>query len=85
MRYTVYVNIAPKEALLDPQGKATQHGLHTLGYSSVLNVRIGKRIRLDIEAPTAEAAEQLAEQAAQKLLCNKIMEDYTLEPALQLA
>lgn len=79
MKYHVYVNIMPHEAILDPAGKATLHGLHSLGFQGVSAVRIGKRIQLLVEATSEAAAHQLADEAARKLLCNLITEQFTIE------
>jgi phosphoribosylformylglycinamidine synthase len=49
-------------------------GLHQLGISGVQDVRVGKQINLSIEAADAAAAESIAQQAAQQLLANPVME-----------
>ena len=69
----------PLKELLDPQGKAVLGGLGNLGMSGIEDVRIGKNISLQIEAPTKEAAQQLAEQASKKLLANPVMEYFEIE------
>ncbi len=63
----------PLKELLDPQGKAVEHGLHNLGFQ-MSNVRIGKHITLKIEADSKQEAEQKAEEASKKLLHNPVME-----------
>jgi phosphoribosylformylglycinamidine synthase subunit PurS len=78
-RYTIYVNILPHEQILDPAGKATLSGLHQLGFTGVADVRIGKRIRLQVEAADRATAEAQARKAADELLVNRIVEGYTLE------
>jgi len=80
-RYTVYVNILPHEQILDPAGKATLSGLQQLGFAGLADVRIGKRIRLSLEAPDRAAAEAQARKAADELLVNRIVEGYQLELA----
>ena len=74
MIFTEQVKIMPLKELLDPQGKAVMGGLANLGLSGIQDVRIGKNITLQIEAATAEAAKQIAEEAAKKLLANQVME-----------
>ena len=69
----------PLKELLDPQGKAVLDGLANLRIENVSDVRIGKNIQLKLEADSAEAAKLIAEEAAQKLLANAVMEDYTIE------
>lgn len=66
----------PLKALLDPQGKAVTSGMKNLGLPEIQNVRIGKRITLDIEAPTKELANEKVDTACKKLLVNQIMESY---------
>lgn len=77
MRIKIYVTL--KEGILDPQGKAVQHSLHTLGYTSVKDVRIGKYIEIDIGDPSKEAVEARIKEMCHKLLANPIIEDYRYE------
>ena len=74
MIYTAQVKVMPLKELLDPQGKAVMGGLANLGLHGIQDVRIGKNITLQIEAGTAEAAKEIAETAAKKLLANQVME-----------
>lgn len=74
MTYTVQVKVMPLKELLDPQGKAVMGGLSNLGLGNVQDVRIGKNITLQIDAATADAAREIAENAAKKLLANPVME-----------
>jgi phosphoribosylformylglycinamidine synthase subunit PurS len=78
-RYTIYVNILPHDQLLDPAGKATLSGLHQLGFAAVADVRIGKRIRLQLDAADRATAEAQTRKAADELLVNRIVEGYQLE------
>ncbi len=79
MTYTVQVKVMPLKELLDPQGKAVMGGLNNLGLNTVQDVRIGKNITLRIDANTPDAAKQIAEDAAKKLLANPVMEYFELE------
>jgi phosphoribosylformylglycinamidine synthase len=74
MIFTAQVKVMPLKELLDPQGKAVLGGFQNLGLSTIQDVRIGKNISLQIEAASAEAAKQIAQEAAQKLLANPVME-----------
>lgn len=78
MNFTAEIKIMPLKELLDPQGKAVLGGLSNLGIKSVTDVRIGKHIQLNVEAASAEAAKAIAEEAAQKLLANQVMEEFTV-------
>ncbi len=78
MNFVAEIKIMPLKELLDPQGKAVLGGLANLGIRSVNDVRIGKHIQLNIEAASAEEARSIAEEAAQKLLANLVMEEFTV-------
>ena len=79
MSFVAEIKIMPLKELLDPHGKAVLDGLANLRIKNVADVRIGKNIQLKLEADSAEAAKLIAEEAAQKLLANAVMEDYTIE------
>jgi len=79
MTYTVEVKIMPLKNLLDPQGKAVMGGLQNLGINNVVDVRVGKHIDLQIDADSEQAAKEIAEEAAKKLLANAVMEMYEIK------
>lgn len=66
-----------RKSILDPQGKAVEHGIHSLGYSSIHNVRIGKHVELDIKTEDRQEAERITREVCDKLLANPVMEDYS--------
>jgi phosphoribosylformylglycinamidine synthase PurS subunit len=76
MKFIAEINIMPLKALLDPQGKAVTHGLKNLGLNQADNVRVGKRITMEIDADSKDKANEVAETACKKLLANQIMESY---------
>ncbi len=76
MKYVAEIDIMPHKELLDPQGKAVQHSMVNLHIAGVEDVRIGKHIRLDIEAASKEEASAKVDEACKKLLANLIMETY---------
>ena len=76
MTYSVAINIMPLKDLLDPQGKAVLGGLHNLELNQIGDVRIGKRITLQVDAESEAAALQAGELAASKLLANQVMESF---------
>ncbi|MEO6839096.1 MAG: phosphoribosylformylglycinamidine synthase subunit PurS [Ginsengibacter sp.] len=78
MNFVVEIKIMPLKELLDPQGKAVLGGLANLGIKSINDVRIGKHIQLNLEADSAEEAKSIAQEAAQKLLANPVMEEFTI-------
>jgi len=74
--YNARIIVTLRKSILDPQGKAVELGIHTMGYTNVEQVRIGKFVEMQIDAPNQGAAEKVAREAAQKLLANPVMEDF---------
>jgi phosphoribosylformylglycinamidine synthase len=70
--------VKPRAGLLDPEGKAIQHALASLGWEGVGDVRVGKAIYVDLEAATAGAAVEAAEAMCRKLLANPVTEDFAV-------
>lgn len=77
MKFVAYITVMPHKELLDPQGKTVSNNMKNLQIEGVLDVRIGKHIRVDLEATDLAAAEAKIEHACQKLLANPIMETYS--------
>lgn len=73
------VRITLRPSILDPQGKAVRHALHSLGYAGIEDVRTGKLVELQIDAGSRDEAERIAREAAEKLLANPVMEDFAVE------
>jgi phosphoribosylformylglycinamidine synthase len=71
----VVVDVMLKPEILDPQGQAVANALPRLGVSGVESVRIGKRIEIDF---AGEADLERAQEIADKLLANPVIEDFTL-------
>jgi phosphoribosylformylglycinamidine synthase subunit PurS len=79
MKATVTVMLKP--GVLDPQGKAIGHALHSLGFEGVGEVRVGKVIEVNLAATEPEAARAEAEAMAKKLLANTVIESFRVEIA----
>lgn len=77
--YTSKINISIRKTILDPQGKAVEHSLKSLGFDSIEDTRIGKYIELRINARSKKEAEKISAEACEKLLANPVMEDFTIE------
>ncbi len=77
MTYIAEIDIMPQKEILDPQGKAVKLGLHNLHIDAVGNVRIGKHIRLEVEASDEAKAREIVDTACRQLLANLIMEEYS--------
>ncbi|MEZ0539837.1 phosphoribosylformylglycinamidine synthase subunit PurS [Fibrella arboris] len=78
MKYLAEIDIMPQKEILDPQGKAVKLGLHNLNMDTIDNVRIGKHIRLEVEAESEAQAQETVEAACRQLLANLIMEEYSI-------
>ena len=76
--YRVEVRVTPREGLLDPEGKAVEHALHSLSFQGVQGVHVGRLIHLRLEAESAEAAREQADEMCRKLLANPVTEDYSI-------
>lgn len=79
MRARVIVML--KRGVLDPQGRAVLGGLHSLGFSDVEDVRIGKEIVLSLRDLDEGEARRKVKEMCDKLLANPVIEEYrfTLE------
>lgn len=75
----VRVDVMLKEGVLDPQGKAIGHALANQGFKGVDNVRVGKVIEFDLDAPSADRAKDMAKSMAEKLLANLVIEDFRVQ------
>ncbi|MEE8583695.1 MAG: phosphoribosylformylglycinamidine synthase subunit PurS [Acidobacteriota bacterium] len=72
-----------KEGVLDPQGAAIRRALGKLGHDQVHQVRQGKYFELEFEeAAGEEEVRRRAEQIAQKVLSNPIIERFEIEEIL---
>ena len=74
----VVVTVMPRAETLDPQGQAVAGALHQLGFDDLGDVRIGKRIVLEIDGddPVGQA-----HAMCDRLLVNRLIEDYEVETA----
>lgn len=77
MKVTVVVELKP--SVLDPQGKAIQHSLSTLGFEGVEDVRVGKlfRITLAESERTRKDVESQLRQMCERLLANTVIENFS--------
>lgn len=77
MTFIAEIDIMPHKELLDPQGKTVANNMENVHITGVQDVRIGKHIRMILEADSEPAATQTVDAACKKLLANVIMETYT--------
>jgi phosphoribosylformylglycinamidine synthase PurS subunit len=74
-----HVWVMLKSTVLDPQGKAIQHALASLGYDKVKDVRQGKFFVLEVAAANHEEAHEQVERIAKGVLTNPVIEDFRFE------
>jgi phosphoribosylformylglycinamidine synthase PurS subunit len=75
------ITITLKQGVLDPQGKAIEGALGSLGFSGVENVRQGKFIELETAETDENKARAQILAMCEKLLANTIIEKYHIELA----
>jgi len=75
----VKVFVTPRQGILDPQGRAVEHALKSLGFGGVDGVHVGRYIVLDLQAASADEACEAARRMCDELLANPLIEDYRFE------
>jgi phosphoribosylformylglycinamidine synthase len=73
------IHVTLKQGILDPQGKAIEHALDSLGFKNAANVRVGKYMELDVNETDKTKAEAQVRSMCEKLLANTIIEEYRYE------
>jgi phosphoribosylformylglycinamidine synthase PurS subunit len=73
------VTVTLKNGVLDPQGKAIEDALKSLGVAGVASVRQGKVFDIELEGGDAVQAETTLREAAEKLLANTVIENFRVE------
>ena len=73
------IHVTLKQGILDPQGKAIEHALDSLGFKNAANVRVGKYMELEVKEADKAKAEAQVKQMCEKLLANTIIEEYRYE------
>src|SRR5206468_1002882 len=69
----------PKPGILEPQGRAVEGSLGHLGIAGVSDVRVGRRVELTVDAPSAGEALAIVDRLASELLSNPLIEAYAVE------
>jgi phosphoribosylformylglycinamidine synthase PurS subunit len=73
------IHVTLKRGVLDPQGKAIQHGLASLGFDGVEEVRMGKYIEVRLSGVSEDEAERRVRAMCEQLLANPVIEEFTFE------
>lgn len=79
--FRVSVHITPRRGILDPQGKAVESALHSLGFEGVMSVHVGRHLIIDTESENADAAVASVTAMCERLLANPVTEDFEIESA----
>jgi phosphoribosylformylglycinamidine synthase subunit PurS len=74
-----HVWVMLKGTVLDPQGKAIQKALESLGYQDVRDVRQGKFFVVDLDGSTRDSAQKQMERIVRDVLSNPVIEEYRFE------
>lgn len=75
----VRIYITPREGILDPQGRAVEGSIRSLGFNTVSGVHIGRYVVLDLDATSRAVAEESVRKICDQLLANPLIEDYRFE------
>jgi phosphoribosylformylglycinamidine synthase subunit PurS len=73
------VTVTLKHGVLDPQGKAIEGALGSLGFEGVESVRQGKIFDIEIDGASRAEAQQALSRMCEQLLANTVIEDYAVE------
>ena len=73
------VTVTLKNGVLDPQGKAIEGALKTLGFDGVGSVRQGKIFDIEFEAADRTRAEAALKEMGDRLLANTVIENFHVE------
>jgi phosphoribosylformylglycinamidine synthase subunit PurS len=75
-RYRFEVVVMLKPGLADPQGKAVEDALPTMGWTGIGGVRVGRHVELTVDADTEGEARARVEEIAGRLLSNPVIEEH---------
>ena len=73
------VTVTLKSGILDPQGKAIEGALKSLGVAGVASVRQGKVFDIELNSSDRKQAQAALKQAADRLLANTLIENYDVK------
>lgn len=79
--FEAHIDVTHRAGILDPAGATVERALPALGYDNVSRVRIGKTIRLVLDADSEAAARAQVDEMCRQILANPVIEDYTISLA----
>ena len=71
-RYRIAVHITPRRGILDPQGRTVADALHTLGFTDVRDVHVGRHVVVELDASDEAKARDATRAMCEKLLANPV-------------
>lgn len=77
MKFTAEIQIMPLPEVTEPQGITLQKHIHQLPIEGIRQVRVGKFIRLQVEADSEQTAHDIVTRACEKLLAHPLIETYS--------
>jgi phosphoribosylformylglycinamidine synthase PurS subunit len=75
LRFEAVVEVRLRPGIADPQGATIERALPALGFEGVSDVRVGKAIRLALEAPDRDSAQAMTAAVTDRLLANPVIEE----------
>ena len=79
MHFEVRIEVPPRDGIANPEGSTIERALPALGFEMTGNVRVGKVIRLQVEADSVDEAHSLVEDMCNRFLTNPVIEDALVE------
>jgi phosphoribosylformylglycinamidine synthase PurS subunit len=79
MRYSALVEVRTRPGIADPAGATIEAALPALGFGEVDGVRVGKAIRLSVEARDEASALARLSELCEVFLANPVMEEVSIE------
>ena len=73
------VTVMLKKGIFDPQGRAVQNGLESIGFEGIGSVRVGKQIEITLETEDKAKAEASVHKMCDKMLANPVVESFNFE------
>jgi phosphoribosylformylglycinamidine synthase len=75
VRFSALVEVRLRPGIADPEGATIEAALPALGFTGVDGVRVGKAIRLALDAADADDARRRVEALCEQLLANPVLEE----------
>ncbi|HEV2810108.1 MAG TPA: phosphoribosylformylglycinamidine synthase subunit PurS [Acidimicrobiales bacterium] len=75
MKFDVLVEVRLRPGIADPEGATIERSLPALGFNGMSAVKVGKAVRLVVEAPDATAAREQVDELCRRFLANPVIED----------